>query len=292
MFPNAKGYSMQKCLMAIILFFFACTSYGATKLRTKTIKYYLNKTPVSIKITSSTQPGLIYFAMHENESTGARAVKIVIRKHGGKLIRIRQHGRRTITFRIRHNRYRFDPNRIFSKRGIRRTLRRYGRTSPTAVKIVDGFAKRLIKLLNKNLIITVHNNRAYGFGIKDFRRSGRLSMDTNRIYINPKLPPDDFYLVTTKALFKAAEANKYNVIWQGKDVGDNGSLSVYANRRNIPYINVEARHGHLKHQVKMLEDIQHLKPLHLTPSLIPQTEADKEKIKSLRNLFLIPFKKN
>ena len=38
-------------------------------------------------------------------------------------------------------------------------------------------------------------------------------------------------------------------------VRDDGSLSVYAARHNIGYINVEARHGHAAEQREMLQTL-------------------------------------
>ena len=45
----------------------------------------------------------------------------------------------------------------------------------------------------------------------------------------------------------------YNTVLQNNaTMTDDGSLSVLAGQQNIPYVNVEAQHGHLEEQVEML----------------------------------------
>jgi hypothetical protein len=46
------------------------------------------------------------------------------------------------------------------------------------------------------------------------------------------------------------------VVLQHHRPQDDGSLSVYAAKKKIPYINIEALHGHLDEQIRMLETLK------------------------------------
>ncbi len=66
----------------------------------------------------------------------------------------------------------------------------------------------------------------------------------------------DFILTTEKAFFNYLKQKKLNVVLQHPRPYDDGSLSVYAGKKKIRYINVEALHGHLDEQVRMLEALK------------------------------------
>jgi hypothetical protein len=68
--------------------------------------------------------------------------------------------------------------------------------------------------------------------------------------------PHDFILTTDRPIFHYLKRRKFNVVLQHHDPVDDGSLSVYAARKKIPYINIEALHGHLDEQIKMLEALK------------------------------------
>ena len=64
---------------------------------------------------------------------------------------------------------------------------------------------------------------------------------------------DDLILVTDLKLFNRLKQEKVNVILQSPDAPDDGSLSVYAMGKNIPYINVEVQHGHQYENLRLIE---------------------------------------
>jgi hypothetical protein len=64
---------------------------------------------------------------------------------------------------------------------------------------------------------------------------------------------DDFYFVTDYQILDKLCIGQYHVVMQDNAMmTDDGSLSVYCGRLGIPYVNVEAQHGHLFRQMKML----------------------------------------
>ncbi len=67
--------------------------------------------------------------------------------------------------------------------------------------------------------------------------------------IQPVMPSDEI----SEELLKEQEIN---AVLQSKSAKDDGSLSVYADKKNIPYINVEAEHGHVEEQARMLKALK------------------------------------
>src|ERR1700744_5883374 len=63
--------------------------------------------------------------VHEDEVTALAAARLYLIKEGGTLITLKHSGKRNITFCLKGQRYEFDPNRIFTDAGIRRTLKQY-----------------------------------------------------------------------------------------------------------------------------------------------------------------------
>jgi len=70
---------------------------------------------------------------------------------------------------------------------------------------------------------------------------------------------DDFILTTDRSLFNRIKEKNINVVCEDINaIRDDGSLSVYAARNKIPYVNIEAEHQHFDEQLQMLmvlEDI-------------------------------------
>ncbi|WP_332248015.1 hypothetical protein [Legionella tunisiensis] len=73
-----------------------------------------------VKIIKQNGSGKTFIHLHENEKTALEAAKTFIKKKGGTLITLRHSGTRNIVFHLRRVRYEFDPNRIFTDRGIKK----------------------------------------------------------------------------------------------------------------------------------------------------------------------------
>lgn len=74
--------------------------------------------PVIIQQTKG--QGKTFVHVHHNEQTALKAAKAVIRKEGGSLITLIHSGGRNIVFHLHNQRYEFDPNRIFTDKGIKK----------------------------------------------------------------------------------------------------------------------------------------------------------------------------
>lgn len=224
-----------------------------------------NQEIVDLKIGDSTIQAIVhkgistspsYFNMHDNENTAVEATKTIIAKQGGYFVELKANGDRLIKFSIKEKSYTFDPNRIFTTVGIKKTLENYGNTSSEAEKEVGNFAGNLISkfFTNSEVIIAVHNNTDEQYSVKSYESGQEFEKDASQVYINPKKDIDDFFYVTAEKHFQMLKDKGFNVVLQNNvNVTDDGSLSVYCGNKKITYVNVESEHGHLEEQIKMLE---------------------------------------
>lgn len=193
--------------------------------------------------------GKTYVHVHHNEQTALKAARTVIRKEGGTLITLVHSGGRNIVFHLNQTRYEFDPNRIYSDMGIKKTLAQYSTYTPEAHKEVKKLANKIKQLLPEGKIIAVHNNASYS--LKDYLPGHELSKEAKAVHMNPDNYYRNFYLVTKLADYMRLKLEGFNGILQKPSATDDGSLSVFLARRE--YINVEAGYDQLAEQVKMLQ---------------------------------------
>ncbi len=224
-----------------------------------TIIYIIGEQKVFFIIyNSSDTTGIIYFNMHDDENTSVDATKFIIDKYFGKFIELKAQGKRLIDVQIEKKVYSFDPNRIYTDLGIEKTLKKNGNYSQKAfddIKLLSQFI--ISNLLNKaKIIIAVHNN-SNGYSVNNYKKEAIYCSDAEDLSINDNKDPNDFFFVIDSVLFNFLKLNKFNTVLQNNiNVTDDGSLSVFSAKYDIPYINVEAQNGHLKEQIEMLELIQ------------------------------------
>lgn len=205
--------------------------------------------------------GCTFFAPHNDETAALYAGEEVISKHGGRLLQLVHGGRRNIEFTFKDKPYMFDPNRMFTDRGIRATLQRLGSKnySKEAHALVKGFAQVVVEELNlsklhKGVLIGLHNNTPGRYSINSYVKGGSEEKEASLVHVNPKLGEDDFFFVNASELFQRLKALNYNVVLQNNaGMTDDGSLSVYSTHKKIPYANVEAQHGRSALQIKMIQ---------------------------------------
>ena len=232
------------------------------KLKQEVFPYQLGDTTVKI-VVNKTSPAVskfVYFNMHDNENTAVEAAKEIIGKFGGTLIELQIDGERLINFSLKDNKFTFDPNRIFTRNGIKTTLKVNGAFSIEAENETNRFAEKLKGYLkNTKLIIAVHNNTDEKYSVKSYEKGGEFEKDAKLVNIDSETDIDDFFYVTESNFFKTFKEKNKNVALQDSvNVTDDGSLAVYCGNNKIPYINVESEHGHLREQTKMLEILQDL----------------------------------
>ena len=205
------------------------------------------------------EQGVVLLNVHDDENTSAEAGRAVVRTHGGRLVELRHTGARNLTLRPLGGdtaRSAVDPNRMFTDAGAERSLRALGRFDSAVLRGVRAFADTLLAragLDTARVVVTLHNNTEANYSVRSYTRGGEYASDAALVYRSPRHDDDDFFFVTDRAVFDALRRRAYNVVLQdNRRVTDDGSLSVLAARRGQRYVNVEAQHGHLAQQTRML----------------------------------------
>ncbi|PSQ99978.1 MAG: hypothetical protein BRD48_02460 [Bacteroidetes bacterium QS_9_68_14] len=199
--------------------------------------------------------------MHDDENTAVAATLGMLRRRGGRLVEVRHTGERNLRFRQGSDEYVFDPNRAFTDAGAEATLRDLGPFSKEAHGAVRAFAEAFLAAIDleslregPRLLVTVHNNEVGSYSARSYDHGGEHERDAERVRPKRRTDPDDFFFVTEPRHYDLLQGGSYHVVLQDNDVvTDDGSLSVWAARQELPYINVEAQHGHLRQQIDMLD---------------------------------------
>lgn len=203
------------------------------------------------------ESGILYINLHSNEITSVKAAEQYLTETGGRLINIDNCGERLISFTHNSKDFTFDPNRIYSLAGINSTIRLFSHHyNIHAAKEVLKFANHLRKnyIDSSKLIIALHNNRDSSLSVITYKKEYAINEHLGKVFINPAMDSDDFMITTDTIFFNRIKEKNINVIWENvKAIKDDGSLSIYAARHNIPYINVEAQHEHSEEQLYMLK---------------------------------------
>jgi hypothetical protein len=219
-------------------------------------EYRLGDTLIESVLYRAQGSDLLLFNLHENESTSVEAALHLIRRRGGQVLALHHSGEREITFLLSGHSFSFDPNRIFTDSGAAATVSPQGPSRPEAVTVVRDFAKEIVStysLDSSSAIVTLHNNTDGAYSAESYLPEGQYALDARKVFVDRSRDPDDFFFVTDASLFTRLSRSGFNVVLQNnRFVTDDGSLSVLAARRGIPYVNVEAQHGHRKAQEKML----------------------------------------
>lgn len=218
--------------------------------------YTLGTTEISIRKTRfDTANTWFFIQLHDDEHTAETAASTFLQQQGGTLLSIENGGERFIRFSLNGKKHTFDPNRIFSVKGIRDNLQLFHSYSVAAEKAVAGFRDFLLHFLpDTALVIAVHNNTEGRYSIRSYKQDKTLKQDAVAVHINPLQDSDDFFITTDDGLFKKLAAANYNCVLQKQEaVNDDGSLSFYYGRQARSYINVEAQTGHLAEQQQMLQ---------------------------------------
>ena len=231
------------------------------KISTLVKNYVLNGEKINFSIRNpSDSTGTVFFNIHDDENTAVLATDSFLQQYPVKFIELQYKGKRHVSGMGSTGRYfHFDPNRIFSDFGVFQTLRVYRTFTTDNKKAVNKFAAFICdSLLNDaKKIVAVHNN-SKGFSIKKYMPDSVYAKNAAEIHINENRNPTEFFYVIDSSHFEYFKNLNFNVILQGPQVEEDGSLSVYCAQKGIFYINVEAKEENLSEQYEMLI---HLKDL-------------------------------
>ncbi len=188
----------------------------------------------------------VYINLHDDEITAVNGARKLLERKGGFLIKIENYKTRNIRFKMDGKYYTIDPNRMFSRAGIARSLIIFGNTSPKAIDEIEKFASRVLQLIppNPSWIIALHNNTNGKYSVNSYLPGGDKEKDAKGLHVNEELDADDFFFTTDSVLFYRLANERYNTILQDNvNATRDGSLSIYCGEKNIRYINCETEHG-------------------------------------------------
>lgn len=245
---------MQKMLLILpLLGIFLSPDDNAVE---RTFSYNLGNRTIALKRTAyGHNKNIIMINLHSDETTGIEAAVSVLERTGGTLLSIQNNYQRYITFSQRGKTYKFDPNRIFTKKGIRATLQEQNKHSTNAaISSIHGFASFLLNRIPRHAaVIALHNNDDGGLSVLSYMEGGDDEKDAAAVHKSDAHDPDNFFLTTDRTFFRQLRSAGYNVILQDDKAEDDGSLSIYYGRKNKRYINIEAETGNVKEQREMIE---------------------------------------
>lgn len=232
-------------LFCMLMFMFVFGVGHATKTR---VRVQLGDTPVVVEKIQRGH-GKAFVHVHQSETTALKAARAVVLSEGGSLVTLHHPGGRNIVFHLNNTRYEFDPNRMFTDAGIKKTLEQFGPYSAKAHGLVKLLAEQVTAALpNNQTVIAVHNNQEYS--LKEYYPGASLEHEAEALYVPKPKAYRNFYLVTKKTDYARLKQSKFNSVLQARTPEDDGSLSVYLNSK--PYVNVEAGYDQLAAQIKML----------------------------------------
>jgi hypothetical protein len=261
----------NKPALALLFFLSALLIPGCATPGSREVTFRVGDTQVRALVVQQGAATPTMINVHDNENTSVLAGRRVLSEASGRLIELSHSGHRLVTFQLGGLTYRFDPNRIFSDAGIRETLTRRGAYSAAGHQVVAQFARDLLDrfALNREpVIIALHNTDGRGLTIHSYRGDEPLSSASARVQVSQTRRPGDFFYVTDRRFFDYLAARDFNVTLQhDANVPDDGSLSVYCARLDIPYVNVEADNTHLAEQTEMVRVVLNMiRELGLAPN--------------------------
>ena len=229
-----------------------------------TVFYQLADTKIPIRVSQyGERRDIVYVNLHDNEATSVQAARALLEQQGGTLIRIENGNERMIRFRFRGKKFMVDPNRIFSREGIERSLNENRCYAVWVVEEIEKFGQRILDLIPEKIscIVALHNNTEGNYSIKNYLPGGDRISDARAVQFQLSNDPDDIALTTDEGIYRAMAAAGFNTIWQDNEaVKRDGSLSVYCGLLRLRYINIETEHGRVERYQQMLDKLfQYLK---------------------------------
>ena len=188
-------------------------------------------------------------SLHENESSGFHAGHVRAKEGDVRFLAIQQAGERLVTF----GGLQIDPNRMFTRKGIEASAKRWNERLPTPEELeaVEAFAGSVLEALEGcTTVITLHNNWDEGtLSVLTYRGDEAA----RKVHRAPGQDIDDFVLVTREEDFDSLKAAGLNVVLQSSSLEDDGSLSYVL--KDTRYLNIEAEHGHGGWQREVLDRV-------------------------------------
>lgn len=219
-----------------------------TSVSAKTTVVQLGDTPVSIHVIGDSDTHTCV-ALHENETTSVAAAQGLCQR----TVIISHTGDRNVSFALADAVERiFDPNRIFTAAGRRKTITPYSAEADVAVAaLAEAITREL-----RGVVIALHNNTdddgVGRYSVTSYLEDGNETANAQLVHQAETMDVDNFFFLTSPHLYGALVDKGYHVVLQHDEATDDGSLSVYCMLHKVAYVNVEAQHGAVGVQRQML----------------------------------------
>ncbi|MFD1553116.1 hypothetical protein DNU06_12360 [Putridiphycobacter roseus] len=248
---------MKITFLLVLLFpFFAMTQTSNITLGDSTIQL--------VKAFNAPASKVLFFNMHEDEQTSIEVSKAFGQGHAINFVYLHHQLTRRVFYNVGKREFSIDPNRIYTKKGRRKTIAPWRPFAFKANNEAAKLANTILSLIKPfKTIVTMHNNTDVEYTIKSYLPEGEEAKNTADIHVSDKWDADDFVYTTSVDFFHHLKAADVNVILQDnvKFVND-GSLSVFCGINGIDYLNIEAQKGHFDAQLKLTEIVYHMLMAH------------------------------
>jgi hypothetical protein len=206
----------------------------------------------------------VLVSLHNDEFTSILVAKDFIKKNGGMLVELQNQQQRLIHVNLFDKMIAVDPNRIFTEEGRMNALRSPRDRDQQITSSITNFSQFILNEIPANkVVVAMHNNTNKEYSIRSYQRHAALKKDALMVHVNKKMDADDFFFTSSRPLFDKLKEQNFNVVLQSPKAYDDGSLSIYFGKMNIPYVNIETQLGHddvqkqmLKSLVKILETLE------------------------------------
>ncbi len=229
------------------------------KLATNHVKSF--KKSLLFSTTQYKPNNLKYLFIHDNEHTARKVSRYAIQKYGGTLYEVINNNKRNLQIVVDNHFIEYDPNRIFTRKGLKEDLISQNSGHPDHVlkkalndiRIVQNGLLRALDLHKESFLISIHtNNRSSNLSIYYFQQED--FSDQFLVSINKNHPLKNFFYTITYKDFLFFKSKKYNVVLQKEStICDDGSLSILTARKGINYVTLEVQEGNYLFQKKMLD---------------------------------------
>ena len=248
--------SITSLLILLFLIFNVPANGQKQEAMVKTLKIGDNSFKI-IQQYGDVKDKVLFLNVHEDEITSIQATEAYAQEHPVHFVRIVHEKTRRLNFKFKNKDFSVDPNRIFTAKGRRKTMKDGDRFSFGASKQVKAFAAEFLRYLqSRDVVIAMHNNTDVNYSIKSYLPHGDEAQNTAEVYVTDRMDPDDFVYTTDKVYYDKLKAKDINVILQdNKKFVNDGSLSVYCGLNGIRYINIEAQKGHFDEQLQLIRDV-------------------------------------
>jgi hypothetical protein len=197
-----------------------------------------------------------YLLIHGDEQTARQVLTAHMRAAKGTAYLVGN-----TTRNVRFQTGELDPNRMFSREGAERNLRslnpRWGDAQLlNGLLLLDRTRHEILDAVlpdRSDVLIVVHNNTAYS--VNDEIAA------SNRVALKDAANTHEFCLCTNAGDFDLLASGPYNVVLQNRPPGpEDGSLSRYAARAGLRYVNIEVGLGKFDKQAAMLSWVDRTLP--------------------------------